>query len=204
MEADTSEIAQHRRTAREHLGSPASRRWSKIGVTIVALTLVGLGVFNGILAWRDEGYPDEVDEAMRFDGLTSQVVEGPIDYPQQPPAGGAHAALPHECGIYRVPVQDEHAVATLATGAVWIAYDPALPEGDVEALQELARGELDVILAPYPGLDAPIVVTAWGRQLTASDPEDPLIRLFLKVYTNDDRAPDADARCLDGVNVGDR
>jgi hypothetical protein len=174
-----------------------SKRWVLLGVVV----LLVLAVVNGSMRFFDEGLPSEVEGAVRFDGLTSSVVDGAIDYDMRPPAGGPHAALIQECGVYRVPVTDENAVASLAGGAVWLAYNPDIASSDVEMLEDLAFGERDVILAPYPGLDAPLVATAWGVQLRVDDLSDNRVPLFLTVYANQDSAPDPTARCVGGVGA---
>jgi hypothetical protein len=174
-----------------------SKRWVLLGVGV----LLTLAIINGSMRFIDEGLPTEVDGAVRFDGLASSVVDGPVDYDMRPPAGGPHAALIQECGVYRVPVTDENAVASLATGAVWLAYNPDIASSDVEVLEDLAFGERDVILAPYPGLQPPLVATAWGVQLHFDDPRDDRVPLFLTVYANQDTAPDPSARCVGGVGA---
>jgi hypothetical protein len=62
-----------------------------------------------------------------------------LDYPQTPPAGGAHAPVWLEYGAYEEPVRDENAVHDLEHGTVWITYDPTLPEREVDALVESCR-----------------------------------------------------------------
>ena len=57
-----------------------------------------------------------------------------VTYPQDPPAGGAHAPIWLDCGVYDVPVRDENAVHDLEHGTVWITHDPGLSANDVEAL----------------------------------------------------------------------
>jgi hypothetical protein len=158
-------------------------------------------MLNVWLSVRRPSLPDEIDGVVRFDNLASEVVAGPVAYDTRPPAGGQHAELPQLCGLYRVQVADENLVASLATGAIWIAYDPNLPEGDIETLRETAQGELDVVVAPYEGLGAPVVATAWGRQLTLTDPEDERLEMFIVVYRNHERAPLVDETCARGVGL---
>ena len=177
-------------------GNPRARQRSKLWVLLGVGVLLVLAVINGSMRFFDDGLPTEVDGTVRFDGLTSSVVPGPVDYELRPPAGGPHAALLQECGVYRVPVTDENAVASLATGAIWIAYNPEIAASDIELLEEVALGEREVILAPYPGLNAPVIATAWGVQLVLDDPRDRRVPLFMTVYANQDSAPDPTARCV--------
>src|SRR5690606_12091073 len=91
---------------------------------------------------------------------TANHVEGEVDYPQSPPAGGDHNAVWLNCGVYSQPVPNVNAVHSLEHGAVWITYDPA--EVDADGVQAL-RAQLPssyVILSPYEGLPSPIVLSA--------------------------------------------
>jgi hypothetical protein len=183
---------------RGHADPRAARR-SRIWVPIAAAGLILFAALNVYLNLNQDTLPDEVAGVVTFESLPGGVAEGPIDYPQRPPAGGQHAELPHLCGLYHVPLQDEHAVKALATGAVWVAYHPDLPAADVERLRDEASGHLDVILAPYPGLEQRVVLTAWERQLALDSVEDPRITVFIHVYQNNSRAPDVDENCAKGV-----
>lgn len=184
---------------KQHDSSAIRRtRWIVATGVIVALLL---GLLNFYLQVRRDELPEEIEGVTTFTTLTSEVVEGPIVYDQRPPAGGPHAALPQLCGYYRVPVQDENAVASLATGAVWITYRPDIPEADQRDLRELAEGELDVILSPYEGQEAPIVFTAWERQLAVDDPNDERAKMFIYVYRDSERAPQRDETCAAGIGL---
>jgi hypothetical protein len=100
-----------------------------------------------------------------------------------------------------VPVEDRNIVASLATGAVWIAYRPDLSEHDFQTLRSASDGVLDVLITPYPGLQAPVVLTAWGRQMEIQDPSDERIKLFVYVYKNREWAPERDKSCSIGVGL---
>jgi hypothetical protein len=158
-------------------------------------------IVNLYLIDRRPGLPHEVDGVVKYDNLPSGIVAGTIDYDHHPPAGGQHDQYAQLCGYYKVPIQDRNAVASLATGAVWIAYRPDLPQSAVDDLRDAAEGVLDILIAPYPGLESPIVITAWGRQLAVDDPKDERVKLFIYVYKNDARAPQADELCSKGVGL---
>ena len=181
--------------------NPTAVRRTKWLVTVGLIVAITLGLLNFYLQIRRDELPEEIEGVTTFEALPSEVVEGPIVYDQRPPAGGPHAELPQLCGYYRVPVQDEHAVASLATGAVWITYRPDIPAADQEDLRELAEGELEVILAPYEGQEAPILLTAWERQLAVDDPNDERAEMFIYVYRDSERAPDRDETCAAGIGL---
>jgi hypothetical protein len=180
-------------------GDPRAARRSRIWVPIAATALLLFSVFNVYLNLNQEQLPAEVEGVVMFDTIPGGVVEGSVSYDRTPPVGGPHAELAHLCGLYRVPLVDEHAVKSMATGAVWIAYDPDLPAADIDALRNSASGNLDVLLAPYPGLEHPVVLSAWERQLAVESVNDPRIDFFIHVYQNSERAPDVDETCAIGV-----
>jgi hypothetical protein len=185
---------------RMHGDATAAQRWKKWVILIFAVMIVA-AVVNVYLTMRRPFLPDEVDGVSIYNGLSNEVVEGPIDYETRPPAGGPHAALPQLCGFYRVPVADENIVASLATGAVWVAHQPDLPADEYKRLRDLVEGEYDVLLTPYPGLEHKFVLTAWGRQLALDDVHDERAELFIHVYENRDWAPNVDETCAAGVGL---
>jgi hypothetical protein len=185
-------------------GDPRAARRSRIWVPVVAIGLLLFAVLNVYLNLHQERLPEEVAGVTIFPTLAGGVVEGAVQYPQHPPVGGPHAALPHLCGLYRVPLADEHAVKSLATGVVWIAYDPDLSADDVDTLWSTVAGNLDILIAPYPGLEHPVVLTAWERQLAVDRVTDPRIAFFVHTYQNNPRAPDAAESCSTGVGPIER
>jgi hypothetical protein len=103
------------------------------------------------------------------------------------------------CGIYTTPVRNENAVHSLEHGAVWITYQPSLAPSAVQHLVSLVKGRAYVILAPYPGLPAPIVASAWGLQLKLQTANDPRIAEFIQKYANGPQAPEPGGECTGGT-----
>src|SRR3989304_1778798 len=52
----------------------------------------------------------------------------------------------------------------------------------------------EVIVSPYPGLDSPIVLSAWGRQLRLDAVDDTVIDQFYRAF-RDRTAPEPGAPC---------
>jgi hypothetical protein len=178
----------------------AIRRY-KIAIAIGLALVIAFSFFNVYMQDRRPGLPKEIEGVTKFDNLPNGVVAGPITYDHTPPAGGLHDQYAQLCGYYRVPVEDRNIVASLATGAVWIAYRPDLSNKDFEALKTASDGVLDVLITPYPGLESPVVLTAWGRQLAIDDPHDERVKLFVYVYKNREWAPERDKSCSIGVGL---
>jgi hypothetical protein len=131
---------------------------------------------------------------------SQQHVTGPVTYAQTPPAGGPHNPVWLNCGIYDAPVPNENAVHSMEHGAVWITYDPALAADQVAALQQTVNTTYEV-LSPYPGLPAPVVASAWGKQLTLTGAEDPRLPAFIRAYRQGPQTPEPGAPCTGGTDA---
>jgi hypothetical protein len=144
-----------------------------------------------------------VTEATPIPGVEIFEVESathttdPVDYPQDPPAGGPHDPSWQKCAVYDAPVRPENAVHSQQHGAVWITYQPDLPESDREILAELAEDEPYLLISPYPGLEDPFVASAWGAQLRLDDVNDPRLQAFIDRYAGN--GPERGATCDTGV-----
>ena len=125
-----------------------------------------------------------------IDGVQTYSVQaahqtGPISYPQVPPVGGPHNPVWVPCGVYDTPLQNEMAVHSLEHGAIWFTYRSDLPAADVTALAALAKGRKDILVSPWDdSLPAPLVATAWGRQLRLQSASDPRIVQFVTLYAS--------------------
>jgi hypothetical protein len=136
-------------------------------------------------------------ETFEIDSATHTT--DPVDYPQEPPAGGPHDPSWQKCAVYDAPVRNENAVHSQEHGAVWITYQPDLPESDREILADLAEGQLYVLISPYPELEDPVVASAWGAQLRVDDVNDPRLQAFIDRYAGN--GPEPGASCDSGVET---
>ena len=103
--------------------------------------------------------------------------------------------------MYDAPIQNESAVQSLEQGAVWITYRPDLPPDDVKWLHDLVRGQLYILLLPYPGLPAPVVASACGVQLQVTSEADPRLPWFISKYRQGPQTLERDSPCAGGVGV---
>ncbi|MFI2708426.1 DUF3105 domain-containing protein, partial [Nocardioides sp. CER28] len=146
---------------------PRRGRYVVVGAATLAVMLVAGAAALPMLTDEETRVQRETSGGLAavvtYDDLRVDHTQEDVTYPMTPPAGGPHDPVWLECGAYDEPVRDENAVHDLEHGAVWIAYDPDLGAAAVKALaKELPQNG---IMAPYPGLPAPVVVTVWGRQL---------------------------------------
>lgn len=130
---------------------------------------------------------------------TAAHVEGKVDYPQNPPAGGPHNPIWLNCGVYDQPVPNENAVHDLEHGAVWVTYDPSLSSAELDKLKELIPSTY-VVLSPYKGLPSPIVLSGWNVQLQVNNASDKRIPEFFTEFWRSNNVPEQTAPCTGGVD----
>jgi hypothetical protein len=179
--------------------------------SIAVAVLLGIAVYGA--SAQDAATPTPVVSSDVFDpaaaaatplpGVQTFVVESrthtdqPVDYPQDPPVGGPHAGVWQKCQFYDAPVQKEQAVHSLEHGAVWITYQPDLPDAERKVLKKLAKDQPYLLVSPYPGLPDPLVASAWGAQLRLDDVNDPRLQRFIDYYAGN--GPERGASCASGV-----
>jgi hypothetical protein len=165
------------------------------GVAVLVLFL------GSILAYAatnvGSGFEDALEKAdknfsalRKDDNLSANHVNAAdgtrVDYPNRattPPDGGNHSGYWQKCGPYTAPLVNEHAVHSLEHGATWITYKPDLPADQVKVLTDLVATNPEYgLLSPYLGQTAPVMATAWGRQITAQSASDPQLTKFMEVY----------------------
>ena len=169
---------------------------------MVALAVIGVAIIAALavavpLLVTGDPVPRDLSAVRAYRDLPVAHTAEDVDHPQSPSVGGEHDPVWLDCGAYDEPVREENAVHDLEHGAVWISYDPDLDRGDVETLAE--QLPQNGILAPYPGLPVPVVVTVWGRQLELEAADDARLPLFIRRYGGGETAPEPFASCAGGV-----
>ncbi|WBU36923.1 DUF3105 domain-containing protein [Homoserinibacter sp. YIM 151385] len=148
--------------------------------------------------------PAATGEVQTWDDLESVHTGSTVDYEGEydmyPPAGGPHNPAWLNCAIYTEPQKNENAVHSLEHGALWFTYDPAQVEGaELEALAAVVPDEY-AILSPFPNLDAPMAVSAWGAQLKFEDPADAAVADFIEQYWRSPDVPEPGASCAGAID----
>lgn len=134
-----------------------------------------------------------------FENQTKHV-EGTVDYPQTPPAGGPHHNGWLNCGVYDQPQVAELAVHSQEHGAVWVTYDAdAVGPDDLAALKAQLPSSY-VVLSPFEGLPSPIVLSAWNAQLKVDAADDPRIGPFFEEYWRNQNVPEPGSACTGGID----
>jgi hypothetical protein len=140
--------------------------------------------------------PSLIESVETFDNISAAHEENP-EYLDNgaPPPGGPHAPIWQNCGVYTEAVETRHVLHSLEHGAVWLAYDPNLPEEDISLLQDLAKDQPYTVMSPYPGLRSAVVLTAWGVQFDTDLATDPRILEFLLTYQQGEQTPELGVPC---------
>ncbi len=152
---------------------------------------------------RNQAIIDRAPEGTVFAAVTPETGHNSdivIDLGTMPPMGGVHHPQWQQCKVYDEPIQVEHAVHALEHGGIWITYEPSITDDEVDQLGKFTQGEPFVMVSPYPNLESPIVVTAWGLQLSVDSAEDQRIQEFIDAYANGPQTPEPGASCKSGVN----
>ena len=171
-----------------------------IGIIAYAAANTGSGV-RDLLKEEDESFPGITVEASPARDHVQGAVEYP-EYPAKPPLGGEHSSLPQQCDVYTEQIPAEHAVHSLEHGAVWVTYNDDLPEDQVSELVDEVEGHPYRLLSPLPEQEAPIVATAWGRQMTFDSADDDDLGRFLRTYTDGRQTPEKGAACVGNTQTG--
>jgi hypothetical protein len=168
---------------------------------------------GGVVASDTSGWPAASHNGPAARALPHSHVNGPVQYSVTSPMGGDHNATWMNCGIYTQPVPSERAVHNLEHGAVWITYQPSLPQSEVSQLRAFVGKQAKVSpggapasrymdLTPYPGLSLPIVISSWGFQLQVSSPSDPRLQQFIdKFRASPTFTPEYGGECTGGVGT---
>jgi hypothetical protein len=162
------------------------------GSMVFTLVIIGIVTLNSYI-----NRPIDIEGVERLPSISGTHQES-VNYQHIPPAGGPHAPVWQNCGVYLDPVKDETAVHSLEHGAIWITYRPNLPDSEVARLRNVSWHSDSRLLSPYPNLPSPIVVTAWGYQLQLDSAGDERLAQFLRQYERASTAPEPTGFCNGG------
>jgi hypothetical protein len=183
-----------------------------------ALQVKDTSGIDGVVAYDTAGYPESSKNGPTNKALPHAHVDGPIRYSVTPPVGGDHNGTWMNCGVYTQPVPSERAVHNLEHGAIWITYQPSLPQAQIDQLKAFAEKQSKVVLragnqtqdtkerfmdlTPFPGLSSPIVMSSWGYQLKLTSPTDPRMQKFVDTFrVNPTYTPEYGSSCSGGVGT---
>jgi len=196
-----------------HEAIPPAVSGGTVDTQPAALVVPNTSGISGVVAYDTAGWPTASHNGPSARALGHTHVTGPVRYSVTPPVGGDHNAVWMNCGIYDKPVPNEHATHNLEHGAVWITYQPSLPQSEVNQLRAFVEKQTTVSpggapasrymdLTPYPGLSSPIVMSSWGFQLKVTSPTDPRLQEFVnKFRASQTYTPEYGGECTGGVGT---
>jgi hypothetical protein len=123
--------------------------------------------------------------------ITSEYhVDGELDYPEPPPAGGNHSACWASWGVHDAEVPDENWVHNLEHGGVVFLHD--CPDGcaaEIETMKVYVSGRTQAMLLPYAALPTRFALVSWGVRLLTDCFDMPRFQRFYAA--NVDNAPES-------------
>ncbi len=181
QEAKVRRAEERRRGARRR----QIMRLAPLAVLLLALGYGGYWAYGKITArvtWQE------------FPSLGNAHISSPsvphIPYNSDPPTSGPHTPYLAKWGIHDRPVPKEEQVHNLEDGGVIIQYN--CPEGCpdlVDKLKAIAQRYDLLILAPYPGMDKRIALTAWRRLDKFNEFDEQRIIRFIDAHIGIDHHP---------------
>lgn len=199
-ERDARRAARAEESYRRKKRGELRRRLITVGGSVAGVALlVGAYLLMPRSASYSAGSAGTVIEGVQIYTNRPGHVPGTVNYPQTPPAGGEHNPVWLNCGIYSEPVPNVFGVHALEHGAVWVTYDPDLSATELDALR-LHLPSTYVILSPFTGLPAPIVLSAWNAQLLVESAADERIPMFFEEYWRSQYVPEPGALCSGGID----
>jgi hypothetical protein len=181
------------------LAKPKPWGWiaAALAVVVFAVAAIGYAVLQAN-EQADLADPSNID-GLETKSITSQEhTDQEVDYEESPPIGGQHNIEWADCAgtLYPIQIRNENAVHSLEHGAVWITYAPELPQDQADTLSGLVQGKNFTMMSPYPGLESPISLQAWGNQLFVDSADDPRIQQFITALRqNPASTPEPGATC---------
>jgi len=193
---------------REQLRAKNQRGKRMTTLAAIAGGLIVVGII-GYLVWKNNQpapatTASDVGETEVIMVDTGHVEDGtdPGPYNSDPPTSGRHYAEPAEAGFYDSDPFASHPEGYLVHsqehGYVIFWYNCDLLSGpqcdDLKAqIKDVMQGEANfkVIAFPWPSIDAPVVITSWGKLLKMEtfDPR----QAVAFVQANRNHAPEPDA-----------
>jgi hypothetical protein len=165
---------------------PSSRRAGRsrrpVWWAVVAAVVVAAAALVGWFAYQSAanlpGTP--------VPSLGNAHIQTPTDphppYNSDPPTSGPHLPWLAPWGIHTSPIGKELQVHNLEDGGVLVQYHCECPELVAKLRAIVERYPTQVILAPYPGMDRRIALTAWGRIDKFDEFDEQRVLRFIKAY----------------------
>ncbi|MFF9350543.1 DUF3105 domain-containing protein [Streptomyces sp. NPDC014734] len=174
-------------------------------VAVVAALVAGGGYLMSAADKKEKAETEAKSSPVRgertWDKLSQNHVGTKVDYPMNPPVGGDHNPVWMNCDadVYTEPIPNENAVHSLEHGAVWVTYTKKADPDDVKKLGDRVRATPYSLMSPVEDQAAPLVLSAWGSQVTVTSASDARVEQFFTKYVQGPQTPEPGAACTGGV-----
>jgi hypothetical protein len=106
-----------------------------------------------------------------------------VPYNSDPPTSGPHLPYIAPWGVHTRPIAKELQVHNLEDGGVVVNVKPQCTDQVLAGLRAIVERYPDhVLLAPYPGLDRCIALTAWTRLDKIDELDERRVVRFIEAY----------------------
>jgi hypothetical protein len=113
-----------------------------------------------------------------------------VAYNSDPPTSGPHLPYIAPWGVHARPIAKELQVHNLEDGGVVVNYKPQCADRVQAGLRAIVERYPDhVVLAPYPGLDRCIALTAWTRIDKLDELDERRVVRFIDAHRGIDHHP---------------
>jgi uncharacterized protein DUF3105 len=169
----------------------APRRTKRRHGTVIVVTITVLAaVVVGYFAYRAQAnlpgvqFPDQGN-------LHVPSADTPHEqYNSDPPTSGPHLPYIAPWGVHTRPIVRELQVHNLEDGGVVVNVKPQCTDQVLAGLRAIVERYPDhVLLAPYPGLDRCIALTAWTRLDKMDELDERRVVRFIEAYRGIDHHP---------------
>ena len=168
---------------------PRLRRRTRRKLVVGGAVAAGIVVFLAFYLWAGTR-PGQFVKSLGNDHLKS-AEDKHVPYNSVPPTSGPHLPVIARWGIHAEPIPNELQVHNLEEGGVLVQYNcpQECPELVAKLRAIVLRFDTQVILAPYPGMDSRIALTAWSRIDKLDQFDEKRIVRFIQAYRGIDHHP---------------
>ncbi|MGW3654737.1 DUF3105 domain-containing protein [Streptomyces sp. NPDC005151] len=174
-------------------------------VAVVAALVAGGGYLMSAADKQDrageKAKSSPVQGERSWDKLARDHVEKPVDFPMNPPVGGDHNPVWMNCDadVYTEAIPNENAVHSLEHGAVWVTYNDKAQPADIKKFADRVAKTPYSLMSPVKDQDAPLILSAWGKQVTVKSATDARVAQFFTKYVQGPQTPEPGAACTGGI-----
>lgn len=165
-------------------GTAAAERRRNARLRKYAITGIAVAVIGGLAFayWqRQANKPGESVMQIQSPHITKD--DPTPNYSTDPPTSGPHYDNLAPWGVSAEPVKKELMVHNLEDKGVVISYRPDIDAAILDQLKAVTGSyPTEVLMAPYPDLSNPIVLTAWRRIDRLDTFDEARIRRFIDEY----------------------